>query len=281
MPEDLGLRISLAAILGLVLVLGGRIAPALTATHAASRGLALPALRLRSIELVAGTAATIALGTWVLAPAAEATAVACTAAALAQAVRLAQWRMWRVLGYPSVLAVHVAYGWIPIGFGLLAAQIFRPGSIGRTAAVHAWAVGAIGLMSLAIMASMVRRQTRTAFMPSTTASLSVWCGMAAAAARVLAEVPGSDRMLWLSFATSGWIAAFILFLAAFRMDLLGWRPGIRQRPAHRRSTPGARRGMSPGASAQSECERVDAEQSDVSAQEKPGGEHRGDEASDR
>lgn len=221
-PAGIGLRLCLAAILGLVLVIAGRVVPALTTACLASVGEACRIAPSPLTERCAAVAAGIALAAWTLDPADPAIAIAGAGACCAQALRLARWRGWRVRRAPAILALHLAYGWVPAGFALVAAHSLYPGLVGAGAALHAWTMGAIGLMSLAIMASMIRRQNRIAFAPSTALSAAIACGFGAAAVRLLAEMPGDGRASLLALAALGWVAAFGLFLVAFRVELR-WR----------------------------------------------------------
>lgn len=220
LPAGFGLRLCLATTLGLVLVIAGRVVPALTMACLASVGEACHIAPSPLIERCAAVAAGIALAAWTLDPAGAATAIAAAGACCAQALRLARWRGWRVRRVPAILALHLAYGWVPAGFALVAAHSLYPALVGAGAALHAWAIGAIGLMSLAIMASMIRRQNRIAFAASSALSAAIACGFGATAVRIAAEGMGGTREAWLALAALGWIAAFALFLVAFRNQLI-------------------------------------------------------------
>lgn len=226
LPAGSGLRLSLATLLGLVLVIAGRVVPALTMAWLETAGRACRIVPSPRIELCAAVLAGAALAAWTLDPAGSATALAAAGACGAQASRLLRWQGWRVRRAPAILALHLAYGWVPAGFALAAAHARYPELVGPGAAVHAWAMGAIGLTSLAVMASMVRRQNRIAFALSAALSASLACGLGALAARLLAEAPGYDRAPLLVLAALAWAAAFVLFLIAFRAELLR-RPGSR------------------------------------------------------
>ncbi|WP_448203822.1 NnrS family protein [Azospirillum sp. sgz302134] len=205
-------RLALAALLGLVMVLGGRVAPSLTASH-----LGLPDKRalFKECPLFEGTAAALAVGAlagWVATPASVFTAGASLLAALTQAVRLIQWRGWRAADRPSVLVVHVAYAGIPLGFAALAAEL--------KAAVHVWTVGAIGLMCLAVMSSMIRKHAGRAFSHSAVVTACYGVTIVAVVARVLADGAGEGRAALLAGAGSAWAGAVLLFLIAFGRVLL-------------------------------------------------------------
>ena len=125
---------------------------------------------------------------------------------------------------PSVLVIHAAYAGVPLGFALLAAHILLPDGPTRSAAVHAWAVGAIGVMALAIMSSMVRKHTGRAFSSSTPMTVGYGLGVAACMLRLGAEVADAARAPLLLGASAAWIGAFGLFMIAFAPTLFPARP---------------------------------------------------------
>ncbi|MBS0522022.1 MAG: NnrS family protein [Proteobacteria bacterium] len=204
--DDHGTRLALAAILGLVMVLGGRIIPALTAAYLGRDGQAFSFARREWLEAGAAWLAVVGLSTWVMAPGTKAAAIAGALAAAGQVARLVQWQFWRVLRRPELLVLHAAYSWIAVGFA--------------GGGIHAWTTGAVGLMCLGIMASMVRRQMRMAFERSTMMSVAFAFGFVAALVRALADSLGGDRTIWLGLAAFAWIAAYLLFVVAFGRILL-------------------------------------------------------------
>ena len=62
-------------------------------------------------------------------------------AAVGQGVRLIGWQPWRTWRNPLLWILHVSYGWIPLGFLLLALAQF--GVVGGSAALHVLTVGAL------------------------------------------------------------------------------------------------------------------------------------------
>jgi uncharacterized protein involved in response to NO len=225
--NETAMRLALASVLGLVVVLGGRIAPTLTAAWLKARGESPPDPRRRWIETTAALAVAAALCAWVIAPTAGVTAVTSACACIVQTERLVRWQGWRVADSASILALHAAYGWIPIGFALHAVAVVWPSFVSDAAAVHAWALGAIGFMSVAVMASMIRRHSHTPFAFSALTLASLACAAIAVPARTVAEMASNGRTFWLLLSATSWIAAFLLFLLAFRDPLL--------RRAHRKS----------------------------------------------
>ena len=55
--------------------------------------------------------------------------------------------------------LHAGYGFVSLGFLLGALAILVPGSLAGTTALHAWTVGAIGLMTLGVMTRATRGHT--------------------------------------------------------------------------------------------------------------------------
>lgn len=211
-PDELGTRINLAAILGILIVLGGRIVPSVTAAYLRESANAFTPLWRKRIELGAGAAAALALALWTVQPNLKAAAAACALAAAGQAVRLLQWRAWRVIANPGVLILHIGYGWIAAGFALAAAGPLFPSLALIDGAVHAWTVGAIGLCGLGVMSSMVRRYSGIAFQSPPLLSAAFTCGVLAAVARLLGILMADSSPAWLIQATLAWIAAYAFFL---------------------------------------------------------------------
>lgn len=213
LPADFRLQLALAAILGLIAVIGGRIAPALTASYLALRGAQFGQRLPHSFEVAAALSIVIALGLWCLD--ADGQGPASLAAAVLQAARLLAWRPWRVAGQPGLVAIHLAYAWIPLGLGL---NVLRCAGldVSGNAVLHAWAAGAIGAMCLAAMASMARRQSRQAFSRPTGSLAMVAACSGAAPLRLLAEF---GMPFQLQPAALCWSSAFLLFVVAYRRPL--------------------------------------------------------------
>lgn len=216
---SLGERIGIAAALGLVMVFGGRITPSLTNAVLAMRGKCPAATNPKLIEIFAAVLATAALASWVATPGAPTTAILCGAAALVQSLRLAQWHGLSVIRVPNVFVFHAAYACLPLGFALIALQNILLATIPTGTGIHAWTIGAIGVTSLAVMASMVRRQTGHPF--DSTPAASAACALAGAAmvCRIAAAVWGSAADIILLAAALLWLAAFCLFLLFLRSRL--------------------------------------------------------------
>ena len=212
---EFGTRVSLAAILGILTVLGGRIVPAVTAAYLGKPANAFSSRWGKRIELGAGATAALALTAWVMSPNLEAAAVACAFAAAGQAVRLLQWQGWRATANPGVFVLHVGYAWLALGFAFAAANPFFPGLALMDTAVHTWTAGAIGLCGLGVMSSMARRYSGIAFQAPPLLSAAYACGLAAAVSRLLWAFLADAGPVWSNLPALAWIAAYALFLCFF------------------------------------------------------------------
>ncbi|MDG4892363.1 NnrS family protein [Mesorhizobium sp. WSM4976] len=212
---ELALRLALVSIISLVAIIGGRVVPALTVAYVESAGGRIVLSRSTPREYAAALATGSALCSWVVAPEAQLTGFACALAAFSQAARVAQWKGWRSLSSSTVLGLHIGYGWIVVGFGLLAIHIFAPAMLGQATAVHAWTIGAVGTMALAIMASMIRKHGRLAFRPSMPATCALAAMTSCCLSRLLIEALPANFGLLASLSGALWIVAFGLFLLAY------------------------------------------------------------------
>ena len=104
----------------LATVIGGRIVPAFTSSGLKARGDATALRTWRWIApAVIALMAAVAIADAVRPDGAVAGWIA-AAAALAQALRLLQWRTPRTLRMPIVWVLHLAYAWLAVGLGLKA-----------------------------------------------------------------------------------------------------------------------------------------------------------------
>jgi uncharacterized protein involved in response to NO len=208
-----GVRIGLAALLLLITLIGGRIIPSFTRNWLARMNPgALPAPADRW-DVAAIILTAIALAGWIAAPSAMLVGWALFAAGLAQAARLARWRGWRAWRDRLVLVLHVAYLFVPIGFLLTALSAF--GLAPESAGVHAWAIGAIGGMTIAVMSRAALGHTGRALIASPAVQAVYALLFGAAIARICAALAPEHGVAALHVAAFAWIAAFLGFAVAY------------------------------------------------------------------
>ena len=217
---EYSVRLGIAAVVALLMLVGGRIIPSFTnnwlARQAAGR-LPTPFNRFDGLAIAIGVPALLL---WVALPQGPLTAAALFLAAAVHTVRLSRWAGERTWRERLLLVLHVGYAFVPLGFALvaLAALHLVPASAG----MHAWMVGAAGTMTLAVMsrASLGHAgRPLTASLPTQFIYASV---LTAALVRICAALhPGWSEPL-LHVAAAAWAAAFLGFAIVYAPVL--WLP---------------------------------------------------------
>jgi uncharacterized protein involved in response to NO len=148
-----GIFLGLHLILLLIVIMGGRVIPFFT--ERALEGVAIK--RRPAVEWLAPLSVAAFLCAELVVPGGPIGGVCAALAAVVNAVRLASWytnRFWRV---PLLWVLHLGYGWLVIGFGLVAAAALR--LIPPQFTIHAFTVGAIGVLTLGMMARVALGHT--------------------------------------------------------------------------------------------------------------------------
>ncbi len=219
-----GIRIGVASAIGLIMLIGGRIVPSFThnflVRQSADRG--TPARLPRSFsrfDAVAILLGLIALIAWIVWPSRIVTGVLLLIAGAAHAIRLARWAGGRTLTDRLVLVLHVGYSFVSLGFLLTGLAALRPDLLSPSAGTHAWTVGAIGMMPLAVMTRATLGHTGRPLVASrATEAIYALC-LAAALARIAASFWYSELLL--HAAAFAWIGAFLGFVLVYGPMLIG------------------------------------------------------------
>src|SRR5262245_8396101 len=216
-------RLGIAAAVALISLIGGRVVPSFTRNWLARENpgrLPVPFGRFDQAVLAVSV---LAMVSWVASPAWIGTAALMLLAAAAQTIRLARWAGDRTWRDRLVLILHIGHAFVPLGFPMLAANVLVPQVISISAGIHAWTVGAIGTMTLAIMtrASLGHTGHTLAAGPLTHAIYAAV--VIAAVLRVAAALLPDAMTLLLHAAAAAWIAAFWMFAAGYGPLLM--RPG--------------------------------------------------------
>lgn len=148
----MGVLFGLGTLIVMITVIGGRVIPGFTTNALRRLGIEesrLPVRRPRvGIACLILTAAVFLL--YGLGANQQLVGFSALAAALAHAIRLEGWRSHETIGDPIVWVLHLGYGWIVLGFTLLAAALLT-GWASPISALHAFGTGAVATMILAIM----------------------------------------------------------------------------------------------------------------------------------
>lgn len=214
------LRAATAAIIGLIMLVGGRIVPSFTRNWLVRQGaLRLPA-SFNRFDIVSIVVSGFALLLWVIAPALALSGIALLAAGLLQIARLSRWVGLSTWREPLVLVLHFAYAFVVLGFLLVGLSVLWFDSITASGALHAWTTGAVGLMTLAVMTRASLGHTGSQLTASSITTAIYVAAVVAAAARIAAALVPNLAIELLSLAAIGWLIAFGGFLFVYSPKLL-------------------------------------------------------------
>lgn len=148
---SIGQRLGIGIIIILISLIGGRIIPSFTRNWLAKRGATSMPATPNGFDRFCLALVVAALGAWVAIPGEMATGALFLAAGFASFARLVRWRGHDTLAEPLVWSLHAGFAWVPAGLCLIGLGILVPSVFPATAGLHALSVGAIGLMTLAVM----------------------------------------------------------------------------------------------------------------------------------
>ncbi len=217
-----GIRLGLAGMMLLVMVIGGRIIPSFTRNWLARQSEGRLPVAFNRFDVVAIAISAVALVAFVAAPQALPTSILLGLAGLIQFARLARWAGERTLSDRLVLILHVAYLFVPVGFLLLA--VGDRVALATSAGIHAWTVGAMTTLTLAVMTRATLGHTGRALAANRATEAVYGAIVLAAVLRIAAAFAGGEADLLLHFAALAWIVAFVAFVASYGPMLL--RPKV-------------------------------------------------------
>ena len=209
-----GTRIGIAAIVVLIMLIGGRIVPSFTRNWLAKQGPGRLPVPFGRFDAAVIAASALSLASWVAFPDHPLTAALLFAAGLANTVRLARWAGERTTAEPIVAILHLGFAFIPLGFFLMAIAIWSPGTIAASGALHSWTAGAFGVMTLAVMTRASLGHTGRPLAATRPIQFIYFAVFTAAIARLVAAF-GLLRDPMLHFAATAWVLAFVVFVAVY------------------------------------------------------------------
>jgi uncharacterized protein involved in response to NO len=221
-----GVRLGIAAMVLLISVIGGRIVPSFTRNWLVRENPGRLPVPIGRFDVIVLAVSAIALTLWVVQPEGRSSAAAFAIAGLFQFARLSRWAGDRTLHDRLVLILHIGYAFVPLGFLLSSAAAL--GFIAVSAGIHAWTVGAAGVMTLAVMTRASLGHTGNMLVASGATQVIYAAVIAAALARIGASLfqSWSETLLQLTVLT--WCTAFFGFAAAFGPLLAGKRRAVIQ-----------------------------------------------------
>ncbi len=215
---DYGVRLAFAAVMLLIMLIGGRIIPSFTRNWLARREAGRLPAPFDRFDAVTIAVAILALALWCVAPDQAVTGAVLLGAGLLHLARLGRWAGERTFPDRLVLVLHAGYLFVPIGFVLVGASILWPDVVPVSAGMHAWAAGAVALMTLAVMTRASLGHTGRPLVASPATQAIYLCALAAGALRIAAAFAPSSVLL--DAAGAAWVAAFGGFVLAYGPSLI-------------------------------------------------------------
>lgn len=207
--QGFGFRLGLATALVLVALIGGRIVPTFTRNWLAKREASrLPTQPMQGFDRLALAALVVALLLWVCLPLHALTGFALIGVGLLHAIRLWRWRGVDTGSEPLVWVLHLAYLFLPVGAVLEGLSIIRPDMLGTAPALHVWMVGALGLMTLAVMTRATLGHTGRPLVASAGTQALYWMLVGSIFCRVLAGIWLEATSLLYSVSGLLWVGTF-------------------------------------------------------------------------
>lgn len=210
---DYGIRIGVAAIIMLVMVIGGRIVPSFTRNWLARENPGRLPASFGTYDMVSMVAAGAALVAWIIAPHWPLTGAALITAGVLQSVQLARWAGYRTGRDRLVLVLHVAYAFVPLGFVLTGMAVLD--LVPASAGIHAWTGGAMGGMTLAVMSRASLGHTGRALVATSATQILYLLVIGATLARVCAALHPAWGNALLHGAAFAWAGAFLGFALTY------------------------------------------------------------------
>ena len=224
---EFSIRIGIAVVVLLISLIGGRIIPSFTRNWLVRENPGRLPVPFSRFDMVAVATGAIALVLWILRPEGAATGGALVVAGVVHLIRLGRWAGDRTGRERLLFILHVGYAFVPLGFLLSACSAF--GVVPTGAGIHAWMVGAAGVMTLAVMSRASLGHTGQPLTASIATQAIYLAIVAAAVARICAVIEPAHSVPLLHIAAFGWAAAFLGFALSYGPTLIGFDSHLRQR----------------------------------------------------
>ncbi len=222
-PESLhrGLRIELCLVIGMILLIGGRIIPSFTQNWLrVNRPALTPHLpAFDRLDAMAVGVTGLFAPAFVLWPSSSWSGAIGLAASALQFIRLARWRGGLTRSEPLLWVLHVGYCWIPIGLALLGASMLLGHAGLWDGGLHALGYGAIGTLILGVAARVALGHTGRSLRASPSMTAAFAMIILGTLFRLLAPLAG----LLMGLSIILWVAAYLLFLVHYLPILLAPR----------------------------------------------------------
>ena len=212
-----GLRLGVHARAFLFTLYGGLFIPAFTRRYLMARGERSGAILMPLEYATAAAMVAFAAADLLAAPAGWMAAAAFLAAAV-HGVRFARWRGWRATGEPLLWPLHLGYAWLIAGLLLRGAAELTP-LVPREAWIHAFTLGAYGMLKIGLMPRVALRHTGRPMRVPPAMRAAFFMVLGGALLRLAYSIHGLGEWA-LAASVLLWGAAFVVYLALFAPMLL-------------------------------------------------------------
>ncbi|MDH6233808.1 uncharacterized protein involved in response to NO [Mesorhizobium soli] len=223
---DIARKLGIGATVLLVMIIGGRIIPSFTRNWLVRENPGRLPVPFNGFDAATIVCSALALVAWTCFPDHSASGLMLLGAGGLNIARLCRWAGERTWRDPLVLVLHVAYAFVPAGFLLAGLASLLPEAVPPAASLHALSAGAIGTMTLAVMARATLGHTGRELHASNATCLVFSAVVVSAVLRVAyAFIPDVTALLHVSAAA--WTLAFLGYAALYGGMLV--RPRLRSR----------------------------------------------------
>jgi uncharacterized protein involved in response to NO len=212
---DVSTRAALGLLVTLILLIGGRVTPSFTGNWLAKAGESKRPTPFGKWDGVVMVLSGLSLALWAVAPEKVATGVLALAAGSANLWRLSRWRGASARRDPLVLVLHAGFFLAAAGFLAVGAHTLWPSQVPYSVGVHVWAVGAIGVMTLAMMTRATLGHGGRALVALRGTQLAYTLVFGAMLARLAMGLFPVFALPLMLLAACAWILAFAAFLYAY------------------------------------------------------------------
>ncbi len=212
---DYSTRTALGLIVMLILLIGGRVTPSFTGNWLAKTGAGERPVPFGKADVAVMALSGVSLALWVAVPEGAATGALALAAGAANLWRLSRWRGLSARRDALVLVLHVGFLFAALGFAAVAAHALSLPIVPYDAGVHVWAVGAVGMMTLAMVTRATLGHRGRALVSSKGTQFAYLCIVVAVAARAAMAMLPAFGLLLMHIAACAWMLAFTAFLVIY------------------------------------------------------------------
>lgn len=224
-------RLSIALVIFLVMLIGGRIVPSFTRNWLVQRGAVRLPVAFNRFDMACMAGGAVALFFWVAVPNSLACAFLSAVAALLHLVRLGRWGGHATWRSPLLVMLHLSYLMVPFGFASVSGAAI--GLVNPAVPAHVFGIGVIGGMTVAVMMRATMGHTGRALVAGPVLTIAFALVFLATFARVAGQGISVGAYDGIDLAAALWAVSFALLI--WRMVPWLTRPKAARKAASRLS----------------------------------------------